>query len=404
MRTLFVGLLSICAAACGGGDDVAGADAGACPSQPATFAWPSEDDPQVCATPPTLEVVRTQCGMIDEDCAEDGITAPVLDCLTNPPGMLPDTPATVTLAGYADVFSSGPDSNGARLEVYRASEIGDGTTPFSQLTPLATFDFVLDATTIAGARACPLHRDEPEALKGRCVQPDADCGGACDRDLDAVDFCYASQCWEISRWEIRYQVPNLPTNTFLVLRTVGLTGGSPNIAHETWAPMIQENVFLSTAERACTDTEDENCLDTSDAMNPVYRLKVNLLSRSDYETIPQTMGLSAGVAGGHGAIAGEVHDCTDIRLTNAHVGFSRRPLKFAYFNGNPVKTLPELGRAEGTNEDGLYAGLDLAPGEVQIEAIGLVGGAVTSLGRFRARVFADSVTVVGINGGKPPQP
>src|SRR5687767_15774992 len=111
------------AAACGGGGGGNGddPDAGACGS-PLTLAWPSEADPQVCSRPPTQEAARTQCGDIQEDCDTTGTIAPNLSCLTANPPVLPPDPATVTLTGYADVFSSGPDSNSARIEIYRAAD------------------------------------------------------------------------------------------------------------------------------------------------------------------------------------------------------------------------------------------------------------------------------------------
>lgn len=394
MRRLWLVILLVGSACGGGGADRP--DAGACPVQPLTYAWPSEDDPQVCARPPTTEVRRTQCGNVDEDCANDGVATPQLDCLAGPPVNPPPDPATVTLTGYADVFSSGPDSDGARIQVYEAAALA-GVTDFSQATPIATYDLKLDATTVAEARACPQKTDEPEQLHGRCVQPETTCA-ACPRALDAVDFCWSGSCWPLQRWEVRYAIPNVPTNKFLVIRTIGLLGGSPNPAHETWAPLVQYNVFLSTAERTCQSAEDENCMDMG--APPVYRMNVNLLSRGDYQSIPQTMGLSAGITPGHGAVAGEVHDCSDVRLEFAQVGYSRLPLKIAYFNGNPVKTLPQLGRTEGTDAMGLYAGLDLTPGPLRVEAIGLVGGSVVSLGAFEAQIWPDAVTVIGINGGK----
>jgi hypothetical protein len=401
--------IAACVGACGGGGgNGGGPDAGACAS-PLTLAWPSEADPQVCSRPPTQEAVRTQCGDIQEDCDDTGVVEPNLACLTSEPPVLPPDPATVTLTGYADVFSSGPDSNGARIEIYRAADIGDEVTDLAAVTPLATHDLVLDETTVATARACPSSRTDPEDLRGDCITPDTDCA-SCDVALDAVDFCYQTVCYELQRWEIEYSIPGIPTNTDLVIRTIGLTGGAPDSAHATWAPIVQYNVFFSTADPACVDDPyraDENCLDEAQA-TPRYRFNVNLLSRSDYETIPVTAGLSGGVPLGRGAVAGEVHDCDDIRVEFAQIGYDPVPNRPIYFNDNPVRTLPDLARADlGTSALALYSGLDIAPGPLHVVAIGLVDGVPTSLGEFRGRIWPDSVTIIGINGGKPvqePQP
>jgi hypothetical protein len=395
--------LALAAAACGG-ESSNSADAGACPVAPLSFAWPSQEDPQVCARDPstTPTAVRTQCGDITEDCAGDGTTVPALSCIGQVGGGTA-TPQTVTLTGYADVFSSGPSSDGVRLQIFRADAIGDGVTDLAQVSPIAIKDIVLDETTLATARACPASRTEPEDLHGNCIQPSTDCEARCPRELSAADFCHNTSCVARQRWEIRYEIPDVPTNTFLVVRSIGLTSsGTPDTAHETWAPMVQYNVYLSTDERACGDDEDRNCLNAGEAR---YQMNVNLLSRSDYRTIPLTAGLSSGIAEGHGGVAGEVHDCDNIRIEHAQIGFSPLPLKNTYFNGNPVQTLPDLSRGSmGTDALGLYAGLDLVPGPVHLVALGNVGGVVTLLGEFTARIWPNTITIVGLNGGKPVQP
>jgi hypothetical protein len=393
-------------AACGESNSGPRVDAGPCEDPFLNVPWPSAADPQVCSRPPSQAAERTQCGEVKEDCDSTGVVTPNLACLTGTPPVLPPDPATVTLEGFADVFSNGPSADGVRVQVFRAADITPAITDLSQVTPIATTDLVLDATTVMTARACPQENNDPEELRGDCVLPDNDCVG-CDVAVDAPDFCYKTQCHPMQRWEVYYSIPNVPTNTFLVIRTIGLDGAAVNPDHVTWAPLVQYNVFLSTADPACVLDPykgDENCLDQSGA-TPVYRLNANLLSRSDYETIPITAGLSGGVTPGHGAVAGEVHDCDDIRVGFAQIGFDPIPLRPIYFNGNPVMTLPEIGGAvRGTDRLGLFAGLDLPPGDVTVVALGDVGGTLTELGRFTARVFPNTVTTVGINGGKPVQP
>ncbi|HUH03620.1 MAG TPA: hypothetical protein VML75_16605 [Kofleriaceae bacterium] len=389
--------------ACGGGNSGPDANTGPCPG---TFSmpWPDAENPLFCILPwdetkPPL--VLTECGEVFENCSEIGPT-PDFSCVDTPPGPPPATPAMVTLRGYVDVFSSGPNADKARVQVFRESQL-EGIDDIANVTPLATVDVALDASSLVDARACPKEKD---FMQGQCVLPTADCGGQCDKDLAAGQFCYQTQCEDLQRWEVQYQIPGLPTNEFLMIRTVGLdASGNPQVTGNTWAPMFQYNVFLGTNDDACADLEDRDCLDTT-LDPPVYQSDVNLLSAQDYMTIPTTAGLSAGITPGNGAFAGEVHDCDGSRIQHAQVGFTagRTPRVLVYFNGNPVSTLPRLGRAAlGTNTLSLYAGLDISPGAIDLVAIGVESDAVREVGRFTARVWPDSVTLVRIGGGRPPQ-
>lgn len=234
-------------------------------------------------------------------------------------------------------------------------------------------------------------------MQGQCVVPTDDCGGLCDKDLAAGQFCYQGSCIDLQRWEIPFAIPDLPTNEQLVLRTVGLDGaGNPQVLGNTWSPLIQYNVDLATDAPACADADDRECIDTT-AVPPLYRADVNLLSSQDYMTIPTSAGLSAGISPGNGAIAGEVHDCNGVRVQHAQVGFAvgRSPRVLVYFNGNPVRTLPRLQQiTEGTDPLALYAGLDMTPGDVSLNAIGVSNGALREIGQFTTRIWPDSVTLV----------
>jgi hypothetical protein len=398
-------LSSMVGAGCG--DDASGTDSG--PSGPCagalSMAWPSNDDPQFCMlawdeTDPAIAL--TECGEVFESCSDSG-PVPDLTCVDDPPGPGPADPATVTLTGFVDVFSSGPNADGARIQVFRADTLEDAGS-IDAVTPLAQYDIGLDAGTLVEARACP---KETSFMQGQCVVPTDDCSGQCDKVLGAGTFCYQTVCEDLQRWEVRYAIPDLPTNEFLVIRTVGLDSqGNPQATGNTWSPLYQYNVYLATNDRACATDSDTDCIDTT-VTPALYRSEVNLLSSQDYMTIPTSAGLSAGVTPGHGALAGEVHDCDSSRIQHVQIGFERGriPRVLAYFNGNPVKTLPRLQQAAlGTNLLSLYAGLDIPPGPVSVVAVGVDNGALREVGRFRARVWPDSTTLVRIGGGRPPQP
>jgi hypothetical protein len=65
-------------------------------------------------------------------------------------------------------------------------------------------------------------------------------------------------------------------------------------------------------------------------------------------------------------------------------------------------TLPDSSRI-GTDRLGLYTSLGIMPGKVHVVAAGLTdaAGALTSMGSFDAFIYADTVSVINVNGGKP---
>jgi len=413
-------LVAVAGLGCGGGDSDK-PDAGPAGACVGTYsqAFPSEDDPQFCMYPWDTEkpaLALTECDEVLENCSNTGAT-PDFSCLTMPIEH-PATPATVTLTGYVDVFSSGPDADGARVQVFREADL-DGVTDIDTVTPIATFDVILDIATLAGARACPSERDlegDERFGQGRCALPDDDCTGECDKALDAVSFCHDTTCDDLQRWEVAYSIPNLPTNEFLVIRTVGLDGaGNPEVLNNTWSPLIQYNTFFGAGDAPCSSTAEcdafgldavcSDCIDTT-VDPPIYRGDVNLLSSQDYLTIPTSAGLSGGVRPGNGGLAGEIHDCNSVRVRHAQVGFEkdRDPEVLVFFNGNPVKTLPRLQQInDGTNLLGLYSFLDITPGTFSVVGVGVHEGALFETNRFSAHVWPDSVTLVRLGGGRPAQ-
>jgi hypothetical protein len=201
------------------------------------------------------------------------------------------------------------------------------------------------------------------------------------------------------RWESRYSLANVPTNTRLVIRVTGPNGTSDS----TWATTVAFNIFLSTNDRACTSLSDTDCLDLSDAANPKYQLNVSALSAADYVNIPTISGLSGGISSGKGAIAGEVHDCDNVRVDDVEVATTPTADRFTYFNGNPIMTLPDSSRAAvGTDRLGLFAALNVAPGPVHVETAGTpsLSDPLTTFGTFDAFVYPNTVSIINVNGGK----
>jgi hypothetical protein len=352
----------------------------------------------VCLFAPTVPAARTPCGDVTEYCATDGTTAPNLSCLVTPK-MNGAGPSTVTLTGFVHVFSSGPDSANVSVAVYDAATLASGSD-IAAVQPIAQTVAMLDPATqracdATAANGCSI------PLAGGCTLPV--CNDGLNGHGDDRKYCMdenGGTCSDRLRWEARYSLPNIPTNKQLVIRTAGPNGQ----ADATWAALVTWNVYLSTGDRNCEDLSAVDCFDLTSASAPKYQLNVNALSKSDYVNIPTTAGLAGGISAGQGAIAGEVHDCDNLRVGNVAVGTNPTADRFTYFNGNPIMTLPDSSRfSSGTDRLGLFAALNIEPGKVSVGAGGLTtaGGMMVDFGTFDAFVYPDTVSVVNVNGGKP---
>jgi hypothetical protein len=356
-------------------------------------------DMGACFFPATTAAVRTPCGDVTEYCDKSAVTTPNLDCLGKSAPAPGASPTKVTLTGFVHVFSSGPDSNNVKVQVFDAATVTESNPAMQQA--LGSVTATLDPATqracdADGTIGCSL------PLANGCMLPV--CNDGLNGHTDMQKYCRndgtpTGVCSDRLRWEARYAVPSMPTNTRLVIRVTGASGNSDTV----WATTVAFNVFLSTSDRACTSLSDTDCLDLSDAANPRYQLNVSALSAADYVNIPVISGLAGGISSGQGAVAGEVHDCDNIRVANVEVGTTPIADRSTYFNGDPVKTLPDSSRAAfGTDRLGLFAALNVKPGLVQVEAAGIkaVGDPLISFGSFDAFVYPNTVTLVNINGGK----
>ncbi len=366
---------------------------------------------QVCLTAPTVAAARTQCGDVTEFCDKTGITKPNLDCLAAAPKMRPAMPATVTLVGYIHPFSGGGTPSGITMKIYKAADLLVAGADPAKVTPVVppvdvSFDPATanDPTTF---RICDLNPTTGciQVTPAACLNPV--CNDGLSGRPDDKDYCITvagkGTCVPYDtdkktgrlRFEPRFSIPNVPTNTQLVIRTGETDGKTTN-----WAVMYTWNVFLATDDKACADANSTDCL------NPdgTYQLNANLLAQQDYINIPTVAGLSSGIGPGNSAVAGEVHDCDDIRVGNVQVGVTPEGDRFTYFNGNPYDTKPDSSRiTSGTDRLGLYSSLNIVPGPVIVEAAALVDGKVVPAGKLNAVLFPDSVGVLNINGGKPQQ-
>jgi hypothetical protein len=211
-------------------------------------------------------------------------------------------------------------------------------------------------------------------------------GGADEADLDAlVAFTMTVKDCTIdgdqseakcgTRYECPYEITNVPSETELLIKTSG----------DFWADLYDYNVFIPTAE----------------VTGGVWNHDVRALAADDYTAIPQ-VALGGPVSQGNGVAAGEVHDCGNVRLVGATVGTDVKARAISYFTDDEDSPLPAP-FATATSTLSLYAAFDVKPGVVTMSAVGLVGGTVTTVGYYRARVFPDSVTSVTFRGLRPYQ-
>jgi len=268
-----------------------------------------------------------------------GSGAPQVGCFS-PSGYPapPATPQMVTVNGLAKIFSSGCNSNNLKITIYKVKRTNDS------------------------------HDGELDTPVGTPITTDADCmtSGVAVAD---------SKCTP-SRYECKFSYANVPTETELAIKTEGAP---------TWAPLIQYNIFIRNNQ----------------VMNGSYTYDVRALAAEDYTAIPAAS-IGGPVTAGHGVLAGEVHDCGDVRLIGAVADISQFRVKALYFGSDEQSPLPDLS-AESTSTLGLYAAFDVKPGPVTVAAMGKLNGQDVALGIHHVQIYPDSVTSVTFKGLQPYQ-
>lgn len=319
-----------------------------------------------------------KCAPVNDDyCATDGITnackgGPIDSCGVSLP--LP------------------PKSGGATVEVTRSSSVkeyaGQGAPDLSCFDaanqpappePGASMPVKLTGTVKIFSNGCEsknltieVHKvlrggaddGKPGELVGTAVTTPATCKGVGVEEEN-------EKCG--TRYECTYEYANVPTETELMVITDG----------DIWAPIYEYGLFVRNAE----------------VKDGAFKKDVRALASDDYQLIPQ-VALGKTITAGNGALAGEVHDCGDVRLVDAVVDVDQSRFSLSYFTDNEESPLPNID-AHSTSTLGLYTALDVAPGPVNVAAAGVIDGKLVSLGYFRARVFPDAVTSFTFRGLRP---
>jgi hypothetical protein len=249
------------------------------------------------------------------------------------------TSAMVTVSGVAEIFANGCASTGLNIEIWTVKRTNDSND------------------------------GELDTQLGSTVVTPMDCTSASTGVQVMTPNCSP-------RYECKYTYPNVPSETELVIKTYG----------SGWAPLYDYNNYIST----------------SAVMNGVWTHNVRALAADDYDAIAASA-IGSPITAGNGAIAGEVHDCGDVRLIGATVDVNvARQEQIFYFTDDEADPLPDSS-ASSTTDLGLYAALDVAPGPLSVGAIGLVDGKVTTVGYYKVRAYADSVTSITFSGVRPYQ-
>ncbi len=298
----------------------------------------------------TGETVRTPEDDFCDDAGGDG--APELTCMTEGNYRVRGEVQMVTVYGVVDVFGNGSDADMITVEIYE--EGADGALG-----------------TLLGSAIASI--DDP-----------------CSETEDEIENDMVVGTRRLGF----YSIPNIPSETPLIVKTSG------NL--DFWREIYSYNVQAENEELETGAPPAEACETLRTDANfdgvPRYEYRARILSSSDWTSIPLTAGLVDGIRSTSGAVAGEVHDCNDIRLEFAQAATNPVAEVFTYFNDNPDNPLPDTGRIVGTSLLGLYAALDIPEGPVDIAAVGSVGDQTVTLGWYRARVFAGAVTSVTLRG------
>jgi hypothetical protein len=271
------------------------------------------------------------------------------------PGHYPTakTPGKATMKGVVKIFANGCESKNVAIEVWTVKRNGGADD------------------------------GKPDQLIGQPVitTPDG------EFETETVDRC------SDPRKDFKFTYPDVPTYTELLIKTYGAKGTD---GEQGWATLWDYNQYIAEGDPEF------------DAANGVYEHNVRALASSDYQTIP-TVAFGRTITPGNGAVAGEIHDCGNIRLQNAVADVNQQRAVLTYFSDNEDNPLPSADRSAvgSTGRLALYAALDVAPGPVRVSAVGLVEdkasskSQLVSLGYFDAQVFPDAVTAVSLRGARP---
>jgi len=184
--------------------------------------------------------------------------------------------------------------------------------------------------------------------------------------------------------ERQYTYANVPTETPLIIHT-----SDANSAGK-WYDFYDYNVYFSNAA----------------VSGSMVSYDTQAVGTDDPATVTATLGTS--VSSTKGLLAGEVHDCGDVRVSGATVNTDyHAETEVFYFGDDETNPLPDLSRTApglGTSELGLFGALNYPPGvPIHVSAVGMIGGQRKLIGAYTVQVFAGAVTGLSLRGRRPYQ-
>jgi hypothetical protein len=243
------------------------------------------------------------------------------------------------------LFSSGVDSAGIKVEVFRENH---------PQTP----DGTIESTPLGSYTTSATDPADPVDTKWNSKFPDG---------------CQYRQ----------YKIPNVPTETPLVIKTSDAGSGG-------WATLYDYNVYFPG----------------SAVQNGTVNYDATAVAGPDLSTVAGTVGET--IQAGQGLLAGEVHDCNDVRQFGATVETDQTHQgPMFYFTEDESNPLPSL-QAGDTSHLGLFGALNMAPGKpIRVTAVGqdpANAGQYLMLGTYVVQVYPGAVSAIALRGRRPWQP
>lgn len=300
-----------------------------------------------CVRKPTTALTRTT------DTKEyKGTGAPDVSCFNV---ATPPAPAgaskKVKMKGWVKIFANGPDSKNVKVEIYE-EQVDAAGIPTGQLGAL-----VGSANSQNAVAACATPPVFPCALEETKLKSGV----------------------ESKRILYPFEIDGIPTEKPLIAKT------SESVADAGWFPLYDYNVAARNNELNAAGE---------------YEFNLRALGNDDYASILKAA-YNQPPVGGESAIAGEVHDCGDVRLSNATVGIFPKarysPVYLSEIEDNP---LPDNSRS-ATGKLGLFAVGGAKSGIYTVSSTGMIGSDIVALGSYKVSTFADSVSVYTFRGIRP---
>jgi hypothetical protein len=267
-------------------------------------------------------------------------------CLTAPGTLGQSKP--VTLKGFVKLFSSGNDSSGVKIEVFKEGPNGALGDPIG--APYVTSND--DA------------KDPPET-------PLPNWSSKCP-----PDGCKLRS----------YSYDNVPTETPLIIKTSDATGTG-----NQWSELYDYNVYIANS--------------IVDAASNSASYDASAVAATDVNTVASAAG-GFTIKPDKGVLAGEVHDCGDVRISGAMVDTDvPHEGEMFYFGENESDPLPDKSRAssgQGTSKLGLFGALNLPTGTpVRISAVIRNKGQDVLIGTYTVQLFPGGITALSFRGRRP---